>query len=147
MPKEFQKYVVSQKAMIMRGDKCLIVRLLEEPGHPASLKWDTPGGRIDEGEDAEFAFRRELQEETGLTDVKIVGLADHIITYPDNPMFSPYCGFIYLVEIEDQTEIKLSFEHCEMKWITKEGVDDYVYCWEKMPQMIKRGFEIYQKIK
>lgn len=37
-----------------------------DPGVPGSLWWVTPGGGIDEGEDARSAARRELYEETGL---------------------------------------------------------------------------------
>jgi hypothetical protein len=33
-----------------------------------------------------------------------------------------------------------------MKWITADEADGYVYCWKKMPEMIKRGFEVYKKI-
>jgi len=33
MPKEFQKFVVSQKGMIMRNGKCLIMQLRNEPDH------------------------------------------------------------------------------------------------------------------
>lgn len=33
MPEEFQKFFVSQKGMIMRGGKCLIMRLNHEEDH------------------------------------------------------------------------------------------------------------------
>lgn len=146
MSKEFQKFVISQKGMIVRDDKCLIVRLREENDHPSSLKWDMPGGRIDEGEDGETAFKREVEEETGLKEFKDFGVADYYIRYPENKIFSPFCGFIRLLEIGAE-DIKLSFEHVEMKWINESEIDDYVYCWKKMPEMIKRGFELYKKIK
>lgn len=145
MPKEFQKFVVSQKGMIMRDGKCLIFQLNHEPGHVNHQKWDLPGGRIDEGEDSEVAFKREIEEETGLKKFTDLGLADYIIRYPHSE-YPPYCGFIRLLEIGDQ-EVKLSFEHCDMKWISVDEVDNYTFCWKKMPEMIKRGFEIYKKIK
>lgn len=147
MIKEFQKFHVSQKGMIMRGGKCLIVRLFDEPGHPSSLKWDMPGGRIDEGEDSETAFKREMEEETGLKDFKDLGAADYFIHYPNIAGLHPYCGFIHLLEIADEAQIKLSPEHCEMKWIDESEADDYVYCWAKMPEMIKKGFNLYRLLK
>ena len=145
MPKEFQKFVVSQKAMIMRAGKCLIVRLNHELGHENYQKWDMPGGRINEGEEADIAFRREVEEETGLKNFTDFGLADYTIRYPING-YHPYCGFIRLLEIGDQ-EIKISSEHCEVEWINEDEVDNYAFCWKKMPEMIKKGFELYEKIK
>jgi 8-oxo-dGTP diphosphatase len=145
MPKEFQKFHISQKGMIMRDGKCLIMQLKHEPDHFDYQRWDMPGGRIDEGEDGEAAFKRELEEETGLKDFKDLGVADYFICYPAKGLH-PYCGFIRLLEIGDD-EIRLSFEHCELKWIGEDEVDDYQYCWQKMPEMIKRGFELYKKIR
>lgn len=58
----------------------------------------------------------------------------------------PACGFIRLLEIGAE-EIKLSFEHGEMKWIGEDEIDDKIYCWKKMPEMIKKGFALYKKIK
>jgi 8-oxo-dGTP pyrophosphatase MutT (NUDIX family) len=150
MPKNFQNFWISQKGMVMRNGKCLIVRLFDEPGHPSSLKWDLPGGRIDKGEDSEVAFRREMEEETGLKEFSDFGVADYIIDYPAPELavtMNPYCGIIRIVEANGAEEIRLSPEHCEMKWITKDEVDDYVYCWTQMPKMIKRGFEVYKKLK
>ena len=147
MPKEFQKFVVSQKGMIMLAGKCLIVRLREEIGHPSSLKWDLPGGRIDEGEDGEEAFKREMLEETGLKKYSSLGLADYFIRYPEHKFYPPYCGFIRLLEIDKNDVIKLSKEHIELKWIEEDEIKNFNFCWKKMPEMIKKGFEMYKKIK
>jgi len=105
-----------------------------------------PGGRIYEGEDSDVAFKREIEEETGLKNLQDLGVADYFIRYPSDKAIPPYCGFIHLLEIGDQ-EIKLSFEHCDMKWIGEDEVENYIYIWKKMPEMIKKGFELYKKLK
>lgn len=44
-------------------------------------RWQFPQGGIDEGEDYEAAARRELEEETGITSVKVLGRTEGWIAY------------------------------------------------------------------
>ena len=50
-----------------QNDRVLLIRG-REPGNPATF-WFTPGGGLDPGEDDLDGARRELREETGLTEV------------------------------------------------------------------------------
>ena len=51
-------------ALILRGDEVLICQ--RRPDQPLALKWEFPGGKIEAGETAEQALRRELEEELGI---------------------------------------------------------------------------------
>jgi 8-oxo-dGTP diphosphatase len=52
-------------ALIVRDQKVLICQ--RRPDQPMALKWEFPGGKVENGESAEQALRRELDEELGIT--------------------------------------------------------------------------------
>ncbi len=51
-------------------DRLLLIHA-HDPLDPAHEWWELPGGGLDDGEDTVRACRRELAEETGITDVEI----------------------------------------------------------------------------
>ena len=51
-------------AFILQHDKILICQRTRHQPHP--LKWEFPGGKIEEGEQPRDALRRELEEELGI---------------------------------------------------------------------------------
>lgn len=51
-------------ALIRRGKKLLVSQRLEHK--PDALKWEFPGGKLEEGESPEAALERELKEEMGV---------------------------------------------------------------------------------
>lgn len=51
-------------ALIWRGDEVLVCRRTRH--QPMPLKWEFPGGKIEEGEQPRDALRRELDEELGI---------------------------------------------------------------------------------
>ncbi|MET8679418.1 NUDIX hydrolase [Streptomyces sp. NPDC004647] len=61
---------VARVVLLDPQDRILLLHGFE-PSDPASTWWFTPGGGVEEGETLEQAARRELAEETGITDVRL----------------------------------------------------------------------------
>ncbi|MGP3981163.1 NUDIX hydrolase [Streptomyces sp. KR80] len=61
---------VARVVLLDPEDRILLLHGFE-PADPESTWWFTPGGGVEEGETREQAARRELAEETGITDVRL----------------------------------------------------------------------------
>ncbi|MDP3964047.1 MAG: NUDIX hydrolase [bacterium] len=116
MKSSYGKTGVSQKAVIYRDDgKILTIRrTATAPTRP--LHWDLPGGDLELEEEPREGIIREVLEETGLT-VSELRLLDVIAGYSDNSEYWVTIGYTARAK---GTEVKLSFEHDQYKWVTGE---------------------------
>lgn len=94
--------------------------------------WEFPGGHLEDGETIKEGLKRELLEEIGFTDE-----FNPIITHYYDEIKSKNGELIYNLEIDfiinvdrSNLEIKLSNEHSEYKWVTKDSkcLDDFIKC-------------------
>ncbi len=78
---------------------------------------DLPGGIVEEGESLKIGLLREVQEEVGLdlSDAKLT-LAYALTFDKENDESTVF--LIYFAEIDDHTEVTLSWEHEAFKWLT-----------------------------
>ncbi|MFA6382808.1 MAG: NUDIX domain-containing protein [Parcubacteria group bacterium] len=137
MKKEFEKFVISLAAIIIRNNKCLILEYAKY-----SKMWGLPGGRIDKGEFvAGESLRRELEEELGLSNFKNLGVVDYDISW--NSEDHAKCNIILLIE-NDSDEIKISPEHIQLKWIGEDEINNYQFRWDNMERVIKNGFKYHK---
>jgi 8-oxo-dGTP diphosphatase len=99
-------------AIIVEGNKILVTQRSEKMSLP--LKWEFPGGKIEENETAEICILREIKEELNLEIEIITRLESKKFDYPSFsinliPFISKYLSGI----------INLN-EHKDFKWLTKE---------------------------
>ncbi len=109
---------VAVKAVIQNQDgKFLIVREGE--------RWQAVGGRLEKGEKLEDGLRREIEEETGITDIE-VGKVIHVDEWFAKPEgeLKHIVALFFLCRVKSD-EIILSTEHQEFAWITVEELDNY----------------------
>ncbi len=92
--------------------------------------WENAGGNIENGEAPEEAMRREIREETGITDIIIERVA--YVTLVNGK--KPYLIIAYLCEALTETVV-LSDEHQAYVWADKKK------CIELLPKEIVDDFE------
>src|SRR5260370_15223530 len=71
-------------ALIMKDGKVLVCQRTRHQTMP--LKWEFPGGKIEEGEQPRDALRRELEEELGITATIRDEVARIVHEYPNRGM-------------------------------------------------------------
>ncbi|MDO8593006.1 MAG: NUDIX domain-containing protein [bacterium] len=128
---EHERFVISQKGIFIRDKKCLILEVDKKPD-----VWDLPGGRINNNENGQESFRREIKEELGVDNFEVSGVIDYE-AWHTRAGFA-VCGAVNLIEIEG--EIKISNEHTKLKWINEGEIDQHEFVWPAMSRMIKNGF-------
>lgn len=92
--------------------------------------WEFPGGHLEKSETLKDALIRELKEEIGFTDE-----FEPIITHYYDEIKEKNGELIHELEIDfivnvdsSRIDIKLSDEHCDYKWVTKdcEYLDEFI---------------------
>lgn len=119
---------IAMKAIIEKDGKVLI---LEETGKkimPDSEginNYELPGGRVDFGEDIFTALKRELEEEINAGDIKINDFV-HSWTFTRIRDEIEYQFIILIFACQCNIEnLKLSKEHKNYKWISRDELDKY----------------------
>lgn len=113
--------------------------------HYSKGHWDFPKGHIEEDESAEQAMLRELKEETGIADVKIIpGFKEHI-TYFFRQNGETIKKLVIFFLVESRTkEVKLSFEHIGYEWLPyEEALRKATF--DNAKQVLKKAYEFLKQ--
>jgi len=104
------------KILLQKDDTFLILKNQTSDSNDLSSGWETPGGHLEPNENFEQALFRELKEETGLLEVKIIS---PVCSY----LFSPgeeksLGGVVYIAKYVGGDIFLDKIEHCMYKWAT-----------------------------
>jgi len=114
MDEEKYNFRVVQKAEVRSGKKYLLIK--RSPNSPMFPNcWDFAGGKLEHGETPSQGILREVKEETGLS-VELL----HPKFVSTNGLKNHFGVIIVWGCKSSSKKIKLSFEHTEYKWVTKE---------------------------
>ncbi len=109
-----KKFYVGVKGIIHDYNKGFLV-LKATKGH-----WDTPGGRMDEGEDFDTALARELSEELPGSDLKSIEGLEGVFRLPKDIDGDISLVLVYfLITAKLPEELQLSEEHESYVWVKK----------------------------
>ena len=107
-------------AVIERGDRRLLIGQRRR-NDTSPLKWEFPGGKVEEGESPEAALTRELKEELGATLRKAVPLGRVVHKYAETPEDLEILFFA--AEIADGEVTPRTFE--QITWVLPRELGDY----------------------
>lgn len=112
-------------ALIQHHNKILICQRSERMKLP--LKWEFPGGKIEDGESRLDCLRREIKEELGLDITISTELTKVIHHYPN---FS-ICLYPFMCRL-DSGDLQVA-EHAQAIWVSKEELPNYDWAEADLP--------------
>lgn len=108
---------------IIRNPKGEILLLKTNPrtltGNKKKSYWDLPGGRIQKGDTAEKTLKRELKEETGISNIRSLFPFTMVLSNIRIPVKNESVGLVlssYVCEVGKISKITISDEHTQSKW-------------------------------
>ena len=114
---EKETFIVAQKAAIRKGDKLLILkRSPDDSSYPSH--WDFPGGTLETGEDPKKGLEREVLEESAL----VAKTLKPVFTFREIVIGRQVFFVVYECTQFSGNSIKLSGEHMEYRWATREEI-------------------------
>ena len=119
-------FQVGVKALIEdKSGNILVFRADTTYDHPDGVEpyWDIAGGRIKEGQAPEQALAREIEEETGITQMEsseffTAVISNHEVRLDDG-IKTGLVLMVYKVKVPANSEIKLSPEHDKYEWVDR----------------------------
>ena len=121
--KQINQRVVVGGVRIKENKVLIVQRSSDEEAYPDL--WEVPSGKKEPLEKVTDAIIREVKEETGLT-IEIVKVNDVFNFSVDKPdEIRDVTQINFLLKLVDKSEVKLSSEHQNFVWITKDEINNY----------------------
>ncbi len=122
---EYPKPSVTTDCIIIKNSSSPEVLLIKRKHEPFQGMWALPGGFVEIDEDLEEGAKREIEEETGLKDLKI----QQFKTYgkPGRDPRGRTISIVYYTFISDKMEVKAGDDAAEARWYLVEQLPDLAF--------------------
>ncbi|MEG6616529.1 8-oxo-dGTP diphosphatase MutT [Peptococcaceae bacterium 1198_IL3148] len=121
--------IVVTAAIITRGNELLIAQRKKDDA--LSLKWEFPGGKVEEGEDPRDCLRREIKEELAM-EVAVGDSYDVVFhRYPDKAVLLLF----YLCTYQGGRPVAKGCN--DFRWVTIEQLSQYQFAPADVPVVEK----------
>jgi len=141
--KIIQKIVLG--GVIVNKDKEILILQRNKAEEIFPNMWELPSGKRELLENSESCLLREVKEETGL-DVKIImpfSVFDYQIEKSGEIRDTTQINF--LAKVIKANKVKLSLEHQNFTWLSKDEIDRYKLS-KATKKVIFKAFELIQKL-
>jgi isopentenyldiphosphate isomerase len=89
-------------------------------------KWNTVAGYIDELKSIQEKIKEEVREELGIEENNFSSIfIGESYEFKDEKINKTWIVFPVLVELKNEPEIKLDWEHTEYKWVKPEEIESF----------------------
>lgn len=119
----------------------LLLKRAEDQSYPGI--WQMVSGKIKENERAYESAVRELNEETGLKPGKVWSVPT-VNSFYSSKLDTINLIPVFAIKVEDQSDVKISYEHNEFKWVSLEETQNLL-AWEGQRKAVRLIEEYYLK--
>jgi mutator protein MutT len=144
---KFESFLRKQERFLGAGKAVVInqkgnILLLKRSANETHLEnmWDVPGGSLEHGETPHESLRREVKEEAGIG-IKVKDTVNTWSFIHDNNIHR--FGATYVCDALN-TEVSLSKEHSESRWVDVEDIDE-MDIYDDLREGIKKAHRKWQK--
>ncbi len=123
-------------ALILRGSSVLLAQ--RPMGKHLALKWEFPGGKVEPGESAEQAIRREIAEELGCEIAVVAALPRSLHEYERGTVEM----IPFICHLLEHSAPPVAREHEALAWVERDNLEQYdlaaadwpvVQAWRSVP--------------
>lgn len=119
-------FFVGVKGLVQNQDGKFLLLLADVTKFRKNITpyWDIPGGRVKQGNTIEQTLAREIEEETGVTDIGTPVFLTSVVSNHEIPLDDgSEAGLIlmvYKVQIPENSDIAISEEHETYEWVDRD---------------------------
>jgi len=129
--------------VLLNSNKVLLLQHLDTT---TSGHWDFPKGHVEKGEDELQTALRELKEETGIDNVKIIDDFNHLISYNllrDGDTILK--EVVFFLGITNQEKVSISSEHQNYAWLQYESAYERL-TYDNAKKTLKEAFVFHENL-